>query len=121
MAQLEDDELAEVIFELFPHLPEGMTHSAVPLHSYGQGEVDGPGEPHLGHGQEHGDHVQVGGVSPEGGEEAGQTEDGDRENDIDEVKCSKCKHQVVEVLEDDLAGEPDDADGVPNNSEASNK
>ena len=80
-----------------------MTDGAVPFHGYGQGEVDGPGQTHLGHGQEHRDHVQVGGVGPQGGHQAWHAEDGDGKADIDQVKCSKGKHEVVEVLEDNLA------------------
>ena len=98
-----------------------MTDCAVPLHGYGQGEVDRPGQPRLGHGQEYGDHVQVGGVGPEGGDPAGHAENDDGQEDIDQVKSSKGKHQVVEVLEDNLAREPDDADGVASNTKASNK
>ena len=98
-----------------------MTDGAVPLYSYGKGEVNGPGQPHLGHGQEHGDQVQVGGVGPEGGHQAWQAEDGDGQADIDQVKCSKGKHKLVEVLDDNLAREPDNADGVSNNTKASNK
>ena len=98
-----------------------MTDGAVPFHGYGQGEVDGPGQTHLGHGQEHRDHVQVGGVGPEGGDQAGHAEDDDGQADIHKVKCSKGKHKLVEVLGNNLAREPDDADGVANNTKASNK
>ena len=84
------------------HLPEGVADSAVPLHSNGEGEVDRPREPNLGHGQEHGDHVQVDRVGPERGKEAGYAEDGDGQTDVDEVKSRKSKHEMVEVLEDDL-------------------
>ena len=79
-----------------------MTDSTVPLHGYGHGEVDGPGQPHLGHGQEHGDQVQVGGVGPEGGHQAWHAEDDDGQADIHQVKCSKSKHEVMEALEDDF-------------------
>ena len=48
-----------------------MADCAVSLHRYGQGEVDGSGQPYLGHGQDNGDHVQVDGVGPEGGDQAG--------------------------------------------------
>ena len=105
---------------MITYLPEWVANSAVPLHRYSQGEVDGPGEPHLGHWQEQGDHAQVGGVGPQGGKETGHTEDGDGQNNVDEVESSKGQHEVVEVLEDDLAGEPDDTDSVPNNSKAPN-
>ena len=84
------------------YLPEGVADGAVPLHSNGEGEVDRPREPHLGHGQEHGDHPQVGGVGPERGKEAGYAEDGDGQTDVNEVKSRKSKHEMVEVLEDDL-------------------
>ena len=47
--------------------------------------------------------MQVGGVGPQGGHQAWHAEDGDGKADIDQVKCSKGKHEVVEVLEDDLA------------------
>ena len=108
-------------FELLPYLPEWMTDSTVPLQCYGNGEVDGPGQPHLGHGQEHGDHAQVGGVGPEEREQAWHADDDDGQLDIHEVKCSKGKHKLVEVLGNNLAREPDDADGVANNTKASDK
>ena len=59
------------------HLPEWMADSAIPLHSYGQSEVDRPRQSNLGQGQEYWDHVQVCGVSPNRGEQVGQAEDGD--------------------------------------------
>ena len=108
------------LFEFIPHLPEGMTDSTIPLHRYGQGEVDGPGQPHLGHGQEHGEHVQVGGVGPKGGHQTWQAEYNNGQADIQQVKCSKSKHKVMEALEGDFSREPADADGVANNTNASN-
>ena len=44
---------------------KGMTHSGVPLHRYGHGEVGGPRQHHLAGGQQHREHLAVPGVAPD--------------------------------------------------------
>ena len=47
------------------YLVEMMTHSGVPLHRYGHGEVGGPCQHHLAGGQQHSEHLAVPGVAPD--------------------------------------------------------
>ena len=48
-----------------PYLKERMTHSGVPLHRYGHGEVGGPRQHHLAGGQHQGEQVVVGLEGPD--------------------------------------------------------
>ena len=98
-----------------------MADCAVALNSNGKSEVDRARHPHLGDGQADGDHIQVAGGAPDGGEDGGDAEDHDGHGHIQQVKTGESNHKLVEVLHKWPPRKPDDANGITNDASATNK